>query len=126
MDAQCVTCRRAPDSAGLRRGMCRACYLRHWRGTQLPDGAGCATCAEKRRMVLRWTRLGTAKIITCQNCGFIADRMRPRPRALDELKERLARERRRSRDRRRNYVIDPVDPAERRAEPRRAGRARRA
>ena len=73
-------------------------------------------------MVLRWTRLGTDKVITCQNCGFIADRTRPRPRTVDELKERLERERRRARDRRRNYVIEPSDPAERRVAPRRARR----
>jgi len=127
----CQTCHRVPqrvgvrgasDGSGLRRGMCRACYLRAWRGTELPVGAACATCPERRRMVLRWTRLGTDKVITCQNCGFIADRTRPRPRTVDELKERLERERRRARDRRRNYVIEPSDPAERRVAPRRARR----
>ena len=105
----------------MRRGLCRACYLRAWRGTELPTSAACATCAERRRIVLRWTRLGTGKIVTCQNCGFIADRARPRPRTLDDLKEQLARERR-LRDRRRNYVIDPVDPAERRLAARRVRR----
>jgi NMD protein affecting ribosome stability and mRNA decay len=122
---RCRTCRRAPDDGqGLRRGLCRACYLRAWRGAELPDGAACVTCRERRRMVLRWTRLGTSakKIITCQNCGFIADRMRPRPLTVDELEDRLARERRRARDRRSNYVIDPRDPAERRLEPRRVRR----
>jgi hypothetical protein len=73
-------------------------------------------------MVLRWTRFGTGKVITCQNCGFIADRTRPKMRSVDELKERLERERRRARDRRRNYVIEPGDPAERRVTPRRARR----
>lgn len=73
-------------------------------------------------MVLRWTRLGEERIVTCQNCGFIADRMRPRPATLAELTARLERERRRARDRRRNYVIDPVDPGERRLAARRARR----
>ncbi len=75
-------------------------------------------------MVLRWTRLGDGadKVVTCQNCGFIADRMRPRPLTVDELADRLARERRRARDRRANYVIDPRDPAERRLAPRRVRR----
>jgi hypothetical protein len=73
-------------------------------------------------VVLRWTRLGSGRAVTCQNCGFLADRLRPRPRTLDELKERLGRERRRARDRRRNYVIEPNDPAERRQAPRRMRR----
>lgn len=72
-------------------------------------------------MVLRWTKVGTARIVTCQNCGFIADRARPRPRTVDELKDFIARERRR-RDRRLNYVIDGADPDERRLRPRRARR----
>jgi hypothetical protein len=122
MDAQCVTCRRRPDAAGLRRGMCRACYLRAWRGTALPDGASCAFCPERRRMVLRWTRVGDDRVVTCQNCGFIADRLRPRPDGLDQLSRMLERERRRVRDRRRNYVIDSADPGERRVTPRRARR----
>ena len=72
-------------------------------------------------MVLRWTKVGAARLVTCQNCGFIADRMRPRPRTLDELKERLARERR-LQARRRNFVVDPKDPAERRLAARRVRR----
>jgi hypothetical protein len=73
-------------------------------------------------MVLRWTRLSDERVITCQNCGFIADRARPKPRDLGELKKRLARERRLARDRRRNYVVDPLDPAERRLKARRTRR----
>jgi hypothetical protein len=102
--------------------MCRACYLRAWRGTALPEGARCALCPEQRRMVLRWTKVGQVRVITCQNCGFIADRARPRPTDLDELKARLERERRRARDRRRNYVIEPSDPKEQRLTARRVRR----
>lgn len=72
-------------------------------------------------MVLRWTRLGPDRVITCQNCGFIADRTRPRPRTVDDLKDRLARERRLARDRRRNYIIES-DPSERRTVARRVRR----
>jgi hypothetical protein len=102
--------------------MCRACYLRHWRGTALPDGAACVGCKERRRMVLRWTRLGGARVVTCQNCGFIADKARPRPRTVEELGSILLRERRQARERRRNYVVEPGDPAERRRMLRRRGR----
>jgi len=71
---------------------------------------------------LRWTRLQAGKVVTCQNCGFLADRMRPRPASLDELKARLERERRVARDRRRNYIIEPDDPSERRVAARRVRR----
>jgi hypothetical protein len=112
----------ATSSSGLRRGLCRACYLRQWRGTALPTRATCSLCPERRRAVLRWTRVGTHKIVTCQNCGFVADKVRPRPRSPEELKLHLARERRRSRERRRDYVIDPQDPGERRLLARRTRR----
>ncbi len=120
----CVVCRKTPAASGvgLRRGMCRACYLRHWRGTALPDGAACVICSERRRMVLRWTRVGGERVVTCQNCGFLADKARPRPRTVAELGRVLQRERRQERERRRNYVIDPADPDERRARLRRAQR----
>ena len=63
--------------------------------------------------------------MTCQNCGFIADKARPRPRTLDELAALLQRERRLSRERRRNYVVEPADPNERRAGLRRGKRRAR-
>jgi NMD protein affecting ribosome stability and mRNA decay len=124
--SSCKVCRKSADTlaVGLRRGLCRACYLREWRGTALPDGAACAICDERRRIVLRWTRLADRRVVTCQNCGFVADKARPRPRTVDELRERMLRERRRSRERRRNYVVEPSDPAERRQRLRRRGRAR--
>lgn len=123
----CVVCSKPAGalSVGLRRGMCRACYLRHWRGTMLPDGARCIACRERRRIVLRWTRVGGARVVTCQNCGFVADKARPRPRSLEELTRLLTRERRLERERRRNYVVDPSDPDERRRRLRRAQRRAR-
>jgi hypothetical protein len=101
--------------------MCRACYLRAWRGTELPAEAKCVACDEQRRVVLRWTQLGDARLVTCQNCGFLADKARPRVVDLSDLLKRLDRERRRL-DRRRNYVVDPEDPSERRNAARRARR----
>jgi hypothetical protein len=71
---------------------------------------------------LRWTRVGSSRVVTCQNCGFLADRVRPRPRTLEELSDALSRERRQQ-ERRLNYVIEPSDPAERRHKPRRQRRA---
>jgi hypothetical protein len=123
----CKVCRKSADSlaVGLRRGLCRACYLREWRGTALPDGAACAICKERRRIVLRWTKVGAERIVTCQNCGFVADKARPRPRTVEELRARMLRERRQARERRRNYVLEPSDPAERRQTLRRARRRAR-
>lgn len=120
----CVVCRKSADTlgVGLRRGMCRACYLRHWRGTTLPDGAACVCCRERRRMVLRWTRLGPGRVITCQNCGFIVDKARPRPRTLEEVRALLTRDRRRERERRCNYTVETANPQERRQLLRRRGR----
>ena len=113
-DATCERCRQVPRGCALRRGMCRACYLRAWRGTELPADASCCACSEQRRVVLRWTQLGGERLVTCQNCGFLADKTRPRVATREELVARLERERRRN-ERRRNYVVEPEDPAERRA-----------
>jgi len=123
----CVVCRKPADACGvgLRRGMCRACYLRQWRGTALPQAAACVVCQERRRIVLRWTKVAAERVVTCQNCGFVADKARPRPRTLDELRLLLSRERRQERERRRNYIIDSGDPGERRGALRRAGRRAR-
>ena len=117
----CERCKQVPRGCALRRGMCRACYLRAWRGTELPANASCCACTEQRRVVLRWTQLGTDRVVTCQNCGFLADKARPRVTTREELVLRLERERRRI-DRRRNYVVEPEDPAERRNLARRARR----
>ena len=113
-DGTCERCKQVPRGCALRRGMCRACYLRAWRGTELPADASCCACSEQRRVVLRWTQLGGERLVTCQNCGFLADKTRPRVTTREELVLRLERERRRN-DRRRNYVVEPEDPAERRA-----------
>ena len=132
MDAVCRTCHKRPDTAGLRRGLCRACYLRAWRGTELPVGAHCTFCPEQRHLVLRWTKVHTGagvdgkteRVVTCQNCGFLADRIRPRPTTLIELRAVLRRERRAS-DRRQSWILDVTSPAsERRAVPRRVRRRR--
>ena len=101
--------------------MCRACYLRAWRGTELPAVAKCVSCDEQRRVVLRWTQLGDERVVTCQNCGFLADKTRPRVTSRAELMRRMERERRRL-ERRLNYVVEPEDPSERRAAARRSRR----
>jgi hypothetical protein len=72
-------------------------------------------------VVLRWTCIGEERLVTCQNCGFIADRMRPRPATIEELRARAKRERRLA-NRRRNFIVEPLDPAERRVRGRRVKR----
>jgi len=114
---QCRTCSKVVPAKGLRRGLCRACYLRDWRGAALPatvaEGAHCFICPERRRTLLRWTRLGVGRVVTCHNCGFLVDHARPRPSTEAEVRELFERERRAA-DRRKSYVIDSDDPAERR------------
>ena len=93
-----------------------------WRGAALPEDAKCQLCDEQRRPVLRWTKVGEQKILMCQNCGFLSDKVRPRATSIEELQARFDRERRRVYDRRRNYSIDNQDPGERRLAMRRARR----
>src|SRR5688572_28762526 len=122
-DPLCTACHQPPRGCALRRGMCRACYQRAWRGTALPDAARCLACDEQRRVVLRWTQVGDERVVTCQNCGFLADKARPRVTGVADLVRRMARDRRRL-DRRRNYVVDPDDLGERRDRTRRTSRPR--
>ncbi len=42
-------------------------------------------------MVLRWTQLGDERVVTCQNCGFLADKARPRVTTREALVERFER-----------------------------------
>lgn len=117
----CASCRQLPRGCALRRGLCRACYLRAWRGTELPAEAACVACDERRRVILCWTQLGEERVVTCQNCGFLADKARPRVTSSSDLRRWMERERRRL-ERRRNYVVEPEDPAERRTSTRRSRR----
>jgi hypothetical protein len=117
--AQCENCHKQVTvtrdaggrRVGLRKGLCRACYLRAWRGAALPAGAHCAVCPERRRALLRWTKLGEERVVTCHNCGFLVDHARPRPDSPEAL-ERLLRRDRRGAERRGGLSGAPLDRGE--------------
>ena len=116
MDKVCVECRRA--ARRLRQDRCDACYMRLYRNGEVPDGAACACCGERRRLVLTIGEVGLEEPVLCGNCALVADRTRPRVETLDELRRLAARERRVLDDRRVSSM--PVYP-DRRLGPRRAG-----
>lgn len=59
-----ATCRLCPrDVLEGRRGLCRGCYLRAYRGTALPEGAQCA-CGVSNPIAL--VKAGEA--VRCYNC----------------------------------------------------------
>jgi hypothetical protein len=73
--------------------------MRRYRNGEVPSGAVCAACGERRRAALTLVTLG-ARIAVCGNCGLVLNRTRPRIRSLAELRDSVARERRAGADRR--------------------------
>jgi len=63
--------------------------MRLYRNGELPAGAVCIGCGERRRSVLAPARLG----VLCGNCSLLA-KARPAIRDVSELQRRAARERR--------------------------------
>src|SRR5262245_42806965 len=93
----CIECGRSAPR--LRRERCSACYMRLYRNGEVPDGASCAGCGERRRGLLTRVTLGEAAI-GCGNCSLCVDKTRPPIATLAELRARVARERRSGLDRR--------------------------
>jgi hypothetical protein len=90
----CTECGRS--AARLRKDRCDACYMRLYRGGEIPEGACCAACGERRREVLVRAELGPAEEIVCGNCAVLLRRVRPRLLTIADLRARALRERRRS------------------------------
>src|SRR5688572_2348387 len=82
----CSDCHR--PASRVRKGRCNACYMRLYRRGEIPDGAACAACAERRKAVLVHTTVG----VLCGNCAVVLDRARAA--GLDELRRLMIRERR--------------------------------
>ena len=93
----CTEC--GGDATRLRRGRCNACYMRLYRNGEVPDGATCAACGERRKDLLTSVRVAEP-VLLCGNCSLIFHRARPAPGSVDELRRRVARERRGGADRR--------------------------
>ena len=98
-----------------RRGLCPACVAVEPDET-LPVHGACASCGERRKILLRWTRLAAGRVLTCHNCGHVADVTRPLLADVEALRQRLAREQRSRRDRRQpgSPLLDPPGQGRRR------------
>jgi hypothetical protein len=94
MDVICAECGRA--AARLRKDRCDACYMRLYRNGEIPGGAECRTCGERRRQVLTLAAVGEEKLVLCGNCALVLGRARPRVDTVEKLAARVARERRRA------------------------------
>jgi hypothetical protein len=82
------------EAARLRRDRCDACYMRLYRGGDVPAGAVCAGCGERRRELLCMETLGSEDQVVCGNCALVLRRARPRLGSIAELRRRRTRERR--------------------------------
>ncbi|HKA88087.1 MAG TPA: hypothetical protein VKE22_10490 [Haliangiales bacterium] len=96
----CTECRGA--ATRLRRGRCNACYMRLYRNGEIADGASCAACGERRKDLLTSVRVQDT-VILCGNCSLVLHRARPVPGTVDELRRRVARERRGGPERRTSF-----------------------
>src|SRR5262245_50800236 len=105
--------------AELRRGRCWGCYTRWSENRPVGLNATCAVCGEKRREYLRQIELLRAWMPVCHNCTARAGRLSPMPQSLDEIRTRLARDRR-AKERRAERPDDRVFPRERRGLERRS------
>lgn len=95
MDAKPCRCSECgKEAARLRRDRCDACYMRLYRGGDVPAGAVCGGCGERRRELLCLEPLGSEHAVVCGNCALVLRRARPRLTSLGELARRRTRERR--------------------------------
>jgi hypothetical protein len=99
---RCSACQKPPpDGTVLRRGRCVDCYDAWVRARPIGQGAGCSSCNDRRRRHLRHYEVGLKLnapggrwTILCHNCAADADAIKPAPRSVEGLKQRLARDRR--------------------------------
>ncbi|MSP61046.1 MAG: hypothetical protein EXR72_12020 [Myxococcales bacterium] len=96
----CDGCGRPTDEP--RRGLCSACYIRE-PSDAIPIHGACASCGERRRMILRWARLAVGRVLTCYNCGHVADNARPKVQDVPALRDLMTRDRRTD-DRRKGLI----------------------
>jgi hypothetical protein len=73
--------------------------MRLYRNGEVPDGASCVACGERRRGLLTQVKLHEAAIV-CGNCSLILSKTRPPIGTVAELRLRVVRERRSGDDRR--------------------------
>src|SRR6185503_10881019 len=78
----------------LRRGRCWGCYARWVDARPVGVGARCATCAERRRRVLKMVELLGGWYPMCFNCAGQILHLEPMPPTLAALRDAVSRERR--------------------------------
>jgi hypothetical protein len=91
----CLEC--GQTAVRLRRERCDACYMRLYRGGEVPEGSACGGCDERRRELLCLEPVAGADAAVCGNCALLLRRTRPRLASLAELRRRQTRERRAAR-----------------------------
>ncbi|MBI4508581.1 MAG: hypothetical protein HY698_03020 [Deltaproteobacteria bacterium] len=90
----CEVCgARVPE---LRRNRCWGCYTRWAENRPVGIGASCTFCGERRRTQLKLVELLRTWVASCHNCAARATQLVPMPQSVDEIRDRLTRERRRS------------------------------
>ena len=117
-DKSCEVCH--AKVAELRRGRCWGCYSRWTEARPVGVGAACCICNERRRDNLRMVELLRAWMPMCHNCAAKATVLAPMPQTMDELRRRLARDRRAADRRAGTKPDDRVFKRERRGLERRA------
>jgi hypothetical protein len=89
------------------------CWAIEPEGT-IPVLGACASCGERRRILLRWARLRVGRVLTCWNCGHVADQAKPRPLDVPALRALLTRDRRASDRRNKTMTTDGASGRRRR------------
>jgi hypothetical protein len=84
----------------LRRGRCALCYLRWAENRPVGFGATCLVCGERRRDHLRLVEFRRCWLSMCHSCATRLFTLQPLPGTLAGLREGLARDRRRTAERR--------------------------
>ena len=78
----------------LRRGRCPVCYLRWAQQRPVGLGASCIICGERRYDHLQMVEFQLRWLPMCFSCSGRGFRLHPLPMTLDELRQRLERNRR--------------------------------
>lgn len=97
----------------LRRNRCWGCYSKWAASRPVGLGASCVMCGERRRDFLKQVELLRAWLPMCHGCAARTAEMTPLPQSVDEIRQRLHRERRRV-ERRTGRPDSRVFPRERR------------
>lgn len=90
--ATCEVC--SAKTRELRRGRCWGCYARWAESKPVGAGAACVICNERRRANLKQVELLGSWLPMCHNCAARTTALMPMPQTLDEIRARLARDRR--------------------------------